>query len=188
MKSRPMAEPTADAFRCSRPLPTLGILGGGQLGRMTALAAIRLGIRVRFLTPKPSGSVAGLGDVTVADWTDPRRAPRLGRRLRRVTVESEWAPADVLAEVLPERTALWPSPETLRLIRDKGPPERSAPPTPACPVPDFRLLPDARRRAAPRPRLRLSRSSLKQYRGSYDGYGNATCPHARRPPRRVGRA
>ena len=49
-------------------LPVLGILGGGQLGRMTALAATRLGVTVRILADHESGTGRPLAGVTVADW------------------------------------------------------------------------------------------------------------------------
>ena len=55
----------------STPFPVLGILGGGQLGRMTALAVIRMGIGIRTLSPEPASPVAALGDAFVGDWTDP---------------------------------------------------------------------------------------------------------------------
>ncbi len=150
----------------------LGILGGGQLGRMTALAAIPLGVRVRFLVPKPSGPVEGLGEVIVADWTDPEVLRAFAADCDAVTVESEWGPADALAEVVPEGTALWPDPETLRIIRDKGRQKRTLRDA-GLPVPDFRCCPtlaDA---------LDAAEGFgypvvLKKFRGSYDGYGNAT--------------
>ncbi len=152
--------------------PVLGILGGGQLGRMTALAAIPLGVRVRFLVPKPAGSVEGLGEVTVADWTDPDVLRAWATGCDAVTVESEWAPADVLAEVLPGGTALWPQPETLQTIRDKGRQKRALRDA-GLAVPDFACCPtlDAALGAAEGFGYPVV---LKQYRHSYDGYGNAT--------------
>ena len=50
--------------------PVVGILGGGQLARMTAFAAMRMGFDVRFLLPEASGPVKGLGQSFVGDWTD----------------------------------------------------------------------------------------------------------------------
>lgn len=155
-----------------RPL-TLGILGAGQLGRMTALAAVRMGLRVKLLTPKATGSEAAFADVKVADWTDPAvlRAWALG--CDAITVESEWAPADQLEAVLPEGTALWPSPETLRLIRHKGQ-QKAALRDAGLPLPRFASCPTlaAARTAAARLGCPVV---LKRYEGSYDGYGNATC-------------
>ncbi|MEP0548243.1 MAG: 5-(carboxyamino)imidazole ribonucleotide synthase [Rhodothermales bacterium] len=171
MKSRSMAEPTVARSGLAH-FPTLGILGGGQLGRMTALAAIPLGIRVRFLVPKPSASVAGLGEVTVGDWTDRDVLRDWAADCDAITVESEWAPADVLAEVLPERTALWPSPDTLRLIRDKGVQKRTLRDA-GLPVPDFHCCPTLDDALATAEAFGYP-VVVKKYRGSYDGYGNAT--------------
>ena len=152
--------------------PVLGILGGGQLGRMMALAAIPMGVRVRFLVPKPAGPAQAFADVTVADWTDPDVLRAFVEGCTAVTVESEWAPADRLAPVLPEGVALWPHPETLRIIRDKGVQKTKlqeaglpVPPFARCPTPEAAL---ATAEGFGWPVL------LKRYRGSYDGYGNAT--------------
>lgn len=152
--------------------PTLGILGGGQLGRMTALAAIPMGVRVRFLVEKPSPSVEGLGEVTVADWTDPAVLRAWAAGCDAVTVESEWAPADVLAGVLPDGVGLWPRPETLRIIRDKGRQNETLRDA-GLPLPDFARCPtlDDALDAAERFGYPVV---LKKFRGSYDGYGNAT--------------
>jgi len=140
---------------------------------MTALAAVRMGVRVKLLTPKASGSEAAFADVTVADWTDPAVLRAWAEGCDAVTVESEWAPADRLAEVLPEGTALWPRPETLRLVRHKGR-QKEALDAAGLPLPPFALcatLDDARAAAA-----RFGYPVvLKRYEGSYDGYGNATC-------------
>lgn len=154
------------------PFPTLGILGDGQLGRMTALAALRMGLRVRCLAPKPSGPMDGLGEVIYDDWTDPDVLRTFAAACTVVTVESEWAPAEHLSPVLPEGVALWPDPATLHLIRDKGI-QKTTLAEQGLPVPDFALcatLDEARAAAA-----RFSYPVvLKRRRGSYDGYGNAT--------------
>ncbi|GIV59210.1 MAG: N5-carboxyaminoimidazole ribonucleotide synthase [Rhodothermaceae bacterium] len=154
------------------PFPTLGILGDGQLGRMTALAALRMGLRVRCLAPKPSGPMDGLGEVIYDDWTDPDVLRAFAAACTVVTVESEWAPAEHLSPVLPEGVALWPDPATLHLIRDKGI-QKTTLAEQGLPVPDFALcatLDEARAAAA-----RFSYPVvLKRRRGSYDGYGNAT--------------
>jgi 5-(carboxyamino)imidazole ribonucleotide synthase len=156
----------------STEFPTLGILGGGQLGRMTALAAIPLGVRMRFLIPKPSGCVAGLGEVTVADWTDPDVLRDWAAGCDAITVESEWAPADALSEVLPEGTALWPAPETLHIIRDKGRQNQTLADA-GLPLPPFRRCPTVDDALAAADAFGYP-VVLKKFRGSYDGYGNAT--------------
>ncbi len=153
-------------------LPTVGILGGGQLGRMTALAAIRMGIQIRFLVPEPAGPIDGLGATTVADWTDKNVLRAFASGCTVVTVESEWAPADLMADVLPPETALWPSSLTIKTIRDKGV-QKQCLREAGLPIPDYALcktLDEAEEAAA-----RFGYPVLfKQLRGSYDGYGNAT--------------
>ncbi|HMB90834.1 MAG TPA: 5-(carboxyamino)imidazole ribonucleotide synthase [Rhodothermales bacterium] len=154
------------------PFPTLGILGGGQLGRMMALAAIRMGLHVRFLAPRPTGAIEGLGESLFADWKnqDVLRAFAIG--CHAVTVESEWAPADSLMEVLPEETALWPHPDTLTLIRDKGV-QKNKMVEAGLPVPDFACCATQEEALATAEDFGYP-VLLKKYRGSYDGYGNAT--------------
>ena len=152
---------------------TLGILGGGQLGRMTALAALRLGLDVRILTDVASGPEAGFADVTVGDWTDPDRLRTWAAGCDAVTAESEWAPLDRLMPVLPDGVSVWPSAETLIAVRHKGR-QRELLTAAGLPQPAYRPCPtrDALSAAAEELALPLV---VKRYQGSYDGYGNATC-------------
>ncbi len=155
-----------------RTFPTLGILGAGQLGRMTALAAIRMGLQVRFLAPKPEGAAEGLGTLTVGDWTDLDVLRAFAAQCDAVTLESEWAPADRLQPVLPETTALWPSPHTVNIIRDKGR-QKTVLQEAGLPVPDF-ILCTTLDEALTAANTYGYPVVLKRRRGSYDGYGNAT--------------
>lgn len=156
----------------STRFPLIGIMGGGQLGRMMALAAIRMGLQVRFLSPTPSGSMQGLGEQVVGDWHDPKVLKRFAEGCAVITVESEWAPAELIANVLPKHTTLWPSPATLGLIRDKGIQKKKLVEA-GLPVPAFTCcshLEDALQTATSYGYPVL----LKRFKGSYDGYGNAT--------------
>ncbi|MEM9667030.1 MAG: ATP-grasp domain-containing protein, partial [Bacteroidota bacterium] len=156
--------------------PTLGILGDGQLGRMSAFAALRMGLAVRTLTPTRSGPIDPLGEVVVGDWTDPDVLRRFATGCTAVTVESEWAPADRLLPVLPDGVALWPHPDTLHLIRDKGLQKQTLADAglPVAPFARCASLSDAQA-AAERFGFPVV---VKKYRGSYDGYGNATVQSA----------
>ncbi len=154
------------------PFPILGILGGGQLGRMMALAAIPMGLKVRFLAPKAAGPMQGLGEPFVGDWTDADVLRRFGESCSVLTVESEWAPADAAAAALGPRVPVWPSPATLHRIRHKGR-QKAHLVEAGLPVPDF----------SPCSTLNEAISAadsfgypvvVKQYERSYDGYGNAT--------------
>ncbi len=153
------------------PLPTLGILGGGQLGRMTALAAARLGVPVRVLAEAETGTGRPLSGVTVADWSDPAVLRDWAHTCDVVTVESEWAPADRLLAVAPE-TALRPGVAALTAIRHKGR-QRRALARADLPQPRHTW---AETKAQARDAVAgYGAAVLKRFEGSYDGYGNATC-------------
>ena len=153
------------------PLPVLGILGGGQLGRMTALAAARLGVTVRILADHESGTGRPLAGVTVADWTAPAVLRDWAAGCDAVTVESEWAPADRLLAAVPD-VRLRPGVATLTAIRHKGRQKRVLAEA-GLPQPDHVLA--ATRADARDAVARFGQAVLKQFEGSYDGYGNATC-------------
>ncbi len=161
-----MASQPNDSF------PVLGILGGGQLGRMMALEAIRMGIGVRFLAPKAAGPMQGLGESVIGDWNDIEVLRSFGDSCTAITVESEWAPAAAAAEALGNDVPVHPRPATLELIRHKGRQKKHLVDA-GLPVPEFALcstLDDARDAAD-----RFSYPVVvKQYTRSYDGYGNAT--------------
>ena len=167
--------PRAGSFRGLSPisvsLPTLGILGGGQLGRMTALPAARLGVPVRVLADHESGTGRPLAGVTVADWTAPAVLRDWAAPCDAVTVESEWAPADALLDAAPD-VRLRPGVPTLVAIRHKGR-QRGALAEAGLPQPEHvwaATRDDARDAVA-----RYGAAVLKRFEGSYDGYGNATC-------------
>jgi 5-(carboxyamino)imidazole ribonucleotide synthase len=156
--------------------PTIGILGGGQLGKMMAAEAVRMGIPPKLLSPKDAGPMRPYGETHVGDWTDPDVLRPFMADCDVVTVESEWAPAEEASKVLPNKVSLWPSTRTLSLIKDKGVQKQHLSDA-GCPVPEFECcetLDEA---------LRVAEGfgypvMLKQYRGAYDGYGNATAASA----------
>ena len=156
----------------SSTFPTIGILGGGQLGKMMAAEAVRMGVDARLLSPKEAGPMQSYAGAQVGEWTDPDVLRPFTADCDVVTVESEWAPADAAAEVLPDGAALWPSTQTLSLIKDKGVQKQHLADA-GCPVPAFaccETLDDALDAAEEFGYPVV----LKQYRGAYDGYGNAT--------------
>jgi 5-(carboxyamino)imidazole ribonucleotide synthase len=104
------------------PLPpgsTIGIIGSGQLGRMAALAAARLGYRVHVFSPEsdsPTEQVAAAA--TVADYTDLAALEAFARSVDVVTFEFENIPADsvrVLTDLIPVR----PSWRVLDVAQDR---------------------------------------------------------------------
>src|ERR1043165_2200063 len=80
------------------PGGTIGILGGGQLGRMTAMAARALGYSVHVLDPDPDCPAKGVADRCVtAAFDDAAAAADLARHCDVVTLEIEQIGVDALA-------------------------------------------------------------------------------------------
>ena len=88
-----------------QPGGTIGILGGGQLGRMSAIAARRLGYKVRTFDPSAGACAAAIADEHVtADWSDTAALTRFAQGCGRVTLEFENIPpatVEFLAKSLP---------------------------------------------------------------------------------------
>ncbi len=97
----------------------IGILGGGQLGRMLALAGHRLGFRFRFFEPAENPPVAHLGEVVCADYSDTRALERFVDGLDVVTYEFENVPVDA-ARWIAERVPVHPDPAALELAQDRS--------------------------------------------------------------------
>jgi 5-(carboxyamino)imidazole ribonucleotide synthase len=92
---------------CILPGATLGVLGGGQLGRMFAIAARRLGYRVHVLAEGDATPASQIADQTVqADYNDTEAVARFARSVAVVTFEFENVPAqatEVAAQHAPVR-------------------------------------------------------------------------------------
>jgi len=102
------------------PGQTLGILGGGQLGRMLALAAARLGLDVAILDPAPdapAGRVAA--HVIVAAYDDPKGLEALAAIAPVVTYEFENVPAAAVAALAEMGIEVAPGPTALRVAQDR---------------------------------------------------------------------
>lgn len=101
------------------PLSTLGILGGGQLGRMLALAAARLGLRAAVLDPAETPPAAQVARHARAAWDDAEAVAAWARGCDVVTYEWENVPPAALdavephAPVRPGRRALEASQDRL---------------------------------------------------------------------------
>jgi len=101
------------------PGATLGVLGGGQLGRMFALAARVMGYRVVVLDPDPQSPAGQVADVHLkAPYTDAVALMRMGELCQAVTTEFENVPAQSL-QVLARRTYVAPSPRIVQLAQDR---------------------------------------------------------------------
>ena len=96
----------------------LGILGGGQLARMLALAAHPLGIRTVCLDPGPDACAGAVAELIVAAYDDPEALDRLAAAADVVTFEFESVPAES-AERLAELVAVAPPPLALATAQDR---------------------------------------------------------------------
>jgi len=101
------------------PGATIGILGGGQLGRMTAMAARSLGYRIHVMDPDPSCPARFVVDACFeGDWDDARAAADLARGSDVVTLEIEQvslACLDAAAQYAPVR----PGRALMEIIQDR---------------------------------------------------------------------
>jgi 5-(carboxyamino)imidazole ribonucleotide synthase len=100
-------------------LTTVGVLGGGQLGRMLALAGAPLGIRLVVVEPGDDPPAAAAAEVIRAAYGDPAALDDLARRCDVVTVELEHVPVDALAW-LAERLPVHPSPDVVAITQDRA--------------------------------------------------------------------
>lgn len=96
----------------------IGIIGGGQLGRMLALAGHPLGMHFVFLDPAPDACAAALGEHLCADYSDNQHLRMLADEVDVVTFEFENAPADTIA-FLSQFVPVYPPAEALRVARDR---------------------------------------------------------------------
>lgn len=99
----------------------IGFLGGGQLARMSAQAAQRMGLTVVALDPDPNCCFTGVGPTFVGALDDVDRLKELCDSARYVTLENEFVPAETLAEAMrgTDSARLTPGIETLATIQDK---------------------------------------------------------------------
>jgi 5-(carboxyamino)imidazole ribonucleotide synthase len=158
-------------FSATREL-TIGILGGGQLAKMLAQAAYRLGLRVAIIE---HGADSPAGRMTQLEfpegWNDPQALEAFLNACDIVTLENEFVAPELLAEIA-QRRPLYPTAETLRRVRDKLI-QKQTMAAAGIPVPEFA--------AAETVEAALSFAHqhgfpvvLKTRTFGYDGYGNRT--------------
>jgi 5-(carboxyamino)imidazole ribonucleotide synthase len=102
------------------PPATIGILGGGQLGRMTALAARSMGYRVQVLDPGANCAASPVVDrVVVAAFDDAAAAADLASQCDVVTLEIEKIGPAAL-DAVAERVPLRPGAHVVRMVQHRG--------------------------------------------------------------------
>jgi 5-(carboxyamino)imidazole ribonucleotide synthase len=102
------------------PVARIGLVGGGQLGRMMVKAAKRLGCTCVVLDPvqgSPAGQVAG--NQIVGDYSDPARLRELAESCDVLTFELEDIETETLLQLEREGHRIFPRPQLLATIQDK---------------------------------------------------------------------
>jgi len=103
-----------------RPGSTIGILGGGQLGRMTAMAARTMGYHVHVLDPDAECAASAVADrVVAAKFDDADGAADLARHCDVVTLEIEQIGVDALDAAM-RHAPVRPGPHILAVIQDRS--------------------------------------------------------------------
>jgi 5-(carboxyamino)imidazole ribonucleotide synthase len=97
---------------------TIGILGGGQLGYMLALAGYPLGLHFRFLDPSPEAPVGRIAQRVTAEYSDHSALEKFSSGLELVTYEFENVPV-AAAKFLAQRVPVYPPPAALEAAQDR---------------------------------------------------------------------
>ena len=153
------------------PPATLGILGGGQLGRYFVLAARTMGYRTIVLEPDPGSPAGAVADVHLtAAYDDVDALDRMAAECAVVTTEFENPPASALARLAAD-TVVHPSPQAIGIIQDRRREKRFLA-SAGVPVAPFEVIDDdddiRRARGGVFPAI------LKAARLGYDGKGQIT--------------
>ena len=96
----------------------LGVLGGGQLGRMLALAGARLGVRTRVFDPSPEACAGDVAELVAGDYADEEALARFCDGLDGATIEFENVPIEA-ARFVADRVGLAPAVESIAFSQDR---------------------------------------------------------------------
>ncbi|MEM9022186.1 MAG: 5-(carboxyamino)imidazole ribonucleotide synthase [Bacteroidota bacterium] len=99
----------------------LGIVGGGQLGRMFIQEAVNLNVSVEILDPDPNAPCRHIAHrFTNGSLTDFDTVYQFGKGLDVVTIEIENVNTEALERLAAEGVRVYPQPELIRMVQDKG--------------------------------------------------------------------
>ena len=122
------------------PGATLGVLGGGQLGRMFCVAARTMGYRVVVLDPDPLCGAGLIADVHIqADYTDQAALADMAQQCDAITLEFENIPSQSVRFVA-DKTTVYPVAESLEIAQNRDLEKKFALKAGLQPVPYFAIL------------------------------------------------
>ncbi len=103
-----------------KPGSTIGILGGGQLGRMLSIAAAQLGFDVCIFTDEPDSPASRVSAKTIiGNYLDDAALADFARRVSVVTTEFENVPAQTAEALIAAGARVAPSPQALAVAQDR---------------------------------------------------------------------
>lgn len=103
------------------PSTKIGVLGGGQLGRMMVQSGIDFNLDISVLDPDPNAPCKNLtSDFSVGKLTDFDTVYNFGKDKDLVTIEIENVNTDALKKLQQEGVKVYPQPEVIKTIKDKG--------------------------------------------------------------------
>lgn len=147
---------------------TLGVLGGGQLGRMLQQEAVNLDVKLAALDPNPKAPCSRLvPQFTAGDFNNRDMVIAFGKQCDVVTVEIEHVSVDGLRELEKSGVKVFPQPDVLETIKDKGL-QKQFYTDHAIPTAPFRLLENKADLAA---NTDFLPAAQKLRTGGYDGRG-----------------
>jgi len=149
-------------------MTTVGILGGGQLARMLALAGAPLGLRFLVMDTVADACAGQFAPLIVGDWRDERALAEFASKVDVATFDFENVPAES-AQWLAERVPVFPSPRALATAQDRLA-EKTLFRELGIPVPDFAAIASRAELDAAVARIGIP-SILKTRRLGYDGKG-----------------
>ncbi len=148
----------------------IGVLGGGQLGRMLALAGYPLGLSFRFLDPSPEACAGQVGELVVGGFLEKGALARFAEGLSLVTYEFENVPVEAV-RALEEHLPVYPPPQALAVAQDRLR-EKAFMQGLGVPTPPFHPVEGPLDLEEGLKRVGLP-ALLKTRRGGYDGKGQA---------------
>jgi len=151
----------------------IGIVGGGQLAKMTALSALEFGCDIHILERNPEGPAMNLaGKTFIGDWDNPDDLLKLAEHADVITLENEFVDANSLSELEKAGHTLFPTAKSIGLVQDKYIQKQTLQEA-GLPLSPFRSI-ESREEI-----LEVAKEFnwplvIKTRRNGYDGKGNAT--------------
>lgn len=141
----------------------IGILGGGQLAKMSAQAASKFSFKIKVLDPTPGCPASQVAEQVVGSFRDPYIVKKFAEGCDILTFDIEHVDVSLIKEFTDAKRII-PSPQLLEIIQNKYE-QRRLYQKAGLPVPRFRLLEDPKELAEMLPVVQ------KSVRGGYDGRG-----------------